>query len=54
VQAYEGRYQTADVGYQDLSERHVAELKKSRIGLGTALGLLAAAGVGIVIGRAIP
>jgi hypothetical protein len=38
--------QAAYTGYQDLSKRYVAELKKPRIRLGSALGLLGAAGVG--------
>jgi len=32
----------------------VAELKKPRIRLGSVIGLLGAAGVGLVIGRTIP
>ncbi len=52
--AYQTGYQTAYLGYQDLSKRHIAELRKPRISLGSALGLLGAAGVGILVGRAIP
>jgi len=49
--AYEMGYQTAYAGYQDLSNRYVAELKKPRLRLPSALGLLGAAGVGLVVGR---
>jgi hypothetical protein len=52
--AYELGYQAAYSGYQDLSDRYVAELKKPRLKLPSAIGLLGAAGVGLVVGRAIP
>jgi hypothetical protein len=52
--AYEGGYRAAYADYQDLSRRYVAELKKPRIGLGSAIGILGAAALGVVIGRTIP
>lgn len=52
--AYQTGYQAAYADYQDLSRRYVAELKKPRIRLGSALGLLGAAGVGALIGRTLP
>ncbi len=52
--AYEAGYRAAYAGYQDLSQRHIAELKKPRIRLGSVLGLIGAAGIGVVIGRSIP
>ena len=51
--AYRTGYQTAYASYQELSKRHIAELRKPRIRLGSALRLLGAAGVGVVVGRAI-
>ncbi len=51
--AYESGYQAAYASYQDLSKRHIAELKKPRIRLGSALGLLGATGLGVVIWSAI-
>jgi N-acetyl-anhydromuramyl-L-alanine amidase AmpD len=52
--AYELGYQAAYAGYRDLNDRYVAELKKPRLKLPSAIGLLGAAGVGLVVGRAIP
>ena len=52
-EAYQTGYQAAYASYQDLSKRHIAELKKPRIRLGAAIGLVGAAGLGLVIGRAI-
>ena len=52
--AYEAGYQATYAGYQDLSERYIAELKKPRIRLGSVIGLIGAAGIGVVIGRSIP
>ena len=37
-----------------LSERYIAELKTPHIRLGSVIGLLGAAGIGLVIGRSIP
>lgn len=54
AEAYQAGYHAAYGSYQDLSKRYVAELKKPRIRLGSALGLLGAAGVGVVLGKAIP
>jgi len=53
AQAYEAGYQAAYAGYRDLSGRYVAELKKPRIRLGSAIGILGAAGLGLVVGRAV-
>jgi hypothetical protein len=39
--------------YQDLSDRYVAELRKPRIGLGGSIGMIAAAGAGFIVARAI-
>lgn len=52
--AYEAGYQTAYANYQDLSRRYVAELNKPRIKLPSVIGIVGAAGIGVVIGRAIP
>jgi hypothetical protein len=54
AEAYQSGYQAAYAGYQDPSRRYVTELRKPRIRLGSALGLLGAAGVGVVVGRALP
>ena len=53
AQAYQAGYQAAYAGYEDLSKRHIAELKKPRIRLGSAIGILGAAGLGLVVGRAV-
>lgn len=52
--AYQAGYQTAYTAYQDLSKRHIAELRKPKIRLGSALGIVGAAGVGVLVGRVIP
>ena len=52
TRAYETGFQAAHAGYQDLSGRYVAQLRKPRIRLGSTLGLLGATGAGILIGRA--
>jgi len=52
--AYQTGYQAAFTSYQDLSKRHIAELSKPRIRLGSALGLLGAVSVGVVVGRVLP
>jgi hypothetical protein len=54
ARAYQAGYQAAYAGYQDLSERYIAELKKPRIGLGSVIGLIGAAGVGVLVGRVVP
>jgi hypothetical protein len=46
-------YDAAYAGYQDLSERHLRELRKPRFDLGSTIGLLGATGFGLVIGRAV-
>jgi hypothetical protein len=51
--AYQAGYQTAYAGYQDLSNRYVAELRRPRLGLGSALRILGAVGVGVVLDRAV-
>lgn len=53
LRAYEAGYQAAHTGYQDLSQRYVEELEKRRIKLGSTVGVLAALGVGEVIGSRI-
>jgi len=52
--AYRSGYDAATAGYRDLSARYIAELEKPRFSLRSALGLLGAAGVGVMIGRAVP
>ena len=52
--AYQTGYQAAYTAYQDLSNRHIAELRKPRIRLGSALGIVGAVGVGLVVGRVVP
>ncbi len=51
--AYHAGYQAALGRYQDLSDRYVAELRKPRIGLGGSIGMIAAAGAGFIVARAI-
>jgi hypothetical protein len=51
--AYETGYRAAYAGYQDLSQRYVTELKRPRVSLSAALGVVAAAGVGFVLGSVI-
>jgi hypothetical protein len=52
--AFEAGYQHAVNSHQDLTARYVAELRKPRFSLGSTVGLLAAAGLGFVVGTAIP
>ena len=52
--AYRTGYDAAFAGYQDLSRRYVAELRKPPITFGNAIGLIAAAGAGFLVGRTIP
>lgn len=52
--AYHTGYDAAFAQSQDLSKRYVAELRKPRIRLGSALGMLGAAGAGLVLGRVSP
>ena len=49
--AYRVGYDAAYTGYQDLSRRYVAELRKPRVTLGNAIGLIAAAGAGFLLGE---
>lgn len=51
--AYQTGYDAALASYRDLSNRHVAELKRPRIRLGSGLGLLVAGSAGVLIGRAV-
>ncbi len=51
--AYQAGYQAASAGYQDLSDRYVAGLRKPRISLGSSIGLIAAAGAGFIVARVI-
>ena len=51
--AYAGGYQAASDAYRELSERHVAELRKPRFGRGPAVGLLGAVAAGLLIGGVI-
>lgn len=46
--AYRAGYQSAYGSYQALSDRYVAQLKKPRFTLGSALGFILGAGTGIV------
>jgi hypothetical protein len=52
--AYATGYDAASASYQDLSRRYIAELNKPRIRLPSLVGLVGAAGIGLVIGRTIP
>lgn len=48
--AYQAGYRAAYAGYQDLSRRYVAELKKPRIDIPSPIGLIGAVAVGVVLG----
>ena len=48
--AYQAGYHAAVAGYEDLTRRYVAELRKPRIDIPTPLGLFGAAAVGLVVG----
>ena len=50
--AYQAGYDAAYTGYQDLSRRYVAKLRKPRITFGRSFGLIAAAGAGFMLARA--
>jgi len=52
-EAYQAGYDAAYAGYQDITRRYVAELKKPRIDFPAPIGLLGAAAVGFVIGTVI-
>ena len=54
ARAYEAGYRAAYAGYRDLSERYITELNKPRIRLGSVIGHLGAAGVGVLVGRVVP
>jgi ABC-type enterochelin transport system substrate-binding protein len=49
--AYATGYDAAHAGYQDLSDRYVAELRKPRFKLPSLVGFVGAVGVGFVVGR---
>jgi exonuclease VII small subunit len=51
--AYQAGYQAAYTGYEDLSARYVAELRKPRISWGRPVSLIAALGAGLVLGRVV-
>ena len=51
--AYEAGYRGAYAGYQELSARYVAELRKPRVTLGRTVGLVAAVGAGVVLGAVV-
>ena len=51
--AYQTGYDAALGSYQDLSNRHIAELGKPRVKLGSALGLVVAGGTGVLIGSVV-
>ena len=51
--AYETGYREAYAGYEDLSRRYVAELRKPRVTLGRTIGLVAAVGAGVVLGAVV-
>lgn len=53
ARAYRAGYDAAYAGYRDVSGRYVAELQKPRLSLGRSIGLIAAAGAGFILGRAI-
>ncbi len=53
AQAYRAGYESAYSSYQEISKRYVAELKKPRLGVGSRLSLILAAGAGMVVGGAI-
>jgi uncharacterized small protein (DUF1192 family) len=53
ARAYEAGYHEAYAAHQQLTARYVAELKKPRITLGRSIELIAAAGVGFLLGEAI-
>lgn len=48
--AWAAGFEAAHAGYQDLSQRYVAEVRRPRFSLTSALGVVAAAGVGFVLG----
>jgi hypothetical protein len=52
--AYETGYRAASASVDDLSRRYAAELRKPRFTLGRTIGLVAAVGAGVVLGRALP
>ena len=53
AEAYQTGYQAAYAGYQDLSGRYVAQLRKPRITLGRSIEVIAAAGAGFLLAGAI-
>jgi len=52
--AYETSYQAAYAAHPDLTRRDIAELRKPRIRLAPVVGILGAAGIGMVAGRVLP
>jgi hypothetical protein len=53
AQSYHAGYQAAIAGYQDLSNRYVAELKKPHIRPRAVIELIAVAGAGVLIAKTI-
>ena len=51
--AYQAGYQAAYAGYEDLTRRYVAELRKPRIDIPTPIGLIGAAALGLVVGAVV-
>ena len=52
--AYSTGYDAAYTGHQQLTRRYIAELNKPRFKLQAIVGVVAAAGVGFVVGRVVP
>jgi hypothetical protein len=51
ARAYQAGYDAAYAGFQDVSGRYVAELRKPRMSFGGTVGIIAAAGAGFFLGR---
>jgi hypothetical protein len=48
--AYRAGYEATYAGYQDLSARYVAQLRRPRITVGRTIELIVAAGAGFLLG----
>jgi hypothetical protein len=53
ARAYAAGYEAAYTGYQDLSRRYVAELRRPRITVGRSIQLVAAVGAGFLLAQAV-
>ena len=53
-EAYRTGCRSAFAGYQELNRLYVAELRKPQFRVLTAIGLIGAAGIGLVVRRALP